>query len=252
MVFMIPTNPTEDADYTTSAALSDGALIDCQAYSFDEDTQVVKLLVVRGPFSYEEGGTIVKDSVAAIVDNVYRRVNGETDEAECGVAFYQYDSYERGAVRTGSALEQVVLGMSVGDVFKYSLNSLGYIDNIEIVAKNIAGMQPYYTGISDQEESSFGYVYRFKENWLKANSNVPSDLIYVSTDAAYNDYKVFSLETGQDNAVKSPMYCIDNVKKTVYPLEGARVRSGEESNAPDLAYVYSRNAAAQVVVIVKN
>ncbi len=251
-VFMIPDNPTQDEDYLTSADLEDNTLINCVAFDVDAKTQAAKAVAVFGRFAYEEGGTIQKNAVVSIVDKVTQGLNSETDEVESVVSVYQFNEYLQLPVKESSGVSEIAKSLKTGDLIKYSLNSLGRIDNIEIIAQDIVHMQPGYSGISDMEEEMYGYIYSAKQNWLKQNSNVPADILYLSAKDDYLNTRLFVMETETESGKKSPVYCIDKTRNTIYPIEFSDIRSYEEVGADaEMAYVYSKNSAAQAVVVVK-
>lgn len=251
-VFMIPENPTQDEDYLTDSDIEDNLLIDCQAFDIDPDTQVVKAVALFGNFSYEEGGTIVKDAPVSMVDKVTQSVDADTGEETYTIFVYQYDQYLELPVKPGSAVEGIAQGLRTGDLIKYSFNSLDRVDNIEVVATGILDMEPFYSGITDQEEEMFGYVSRAKEYWLKPNSNIPSNILYLSTDQTYTNERSFVMETQVESGKASPIYCIDKTRMTIYPVEFTDIRSYEDAGSgAQLAYVYSKNSAAQAAVIIK-
>lgn len=252
-VFMIPENPTQDEDYLTAADLEDNALINCVAFDVDAKTQIAKAIAVFGRFAYEEGGSIQKNAVVSIVDKVTQRLNEETQETENLISVYQFDEYLQLPVKENSAVSDIVRTLETGDLIKYSLNSLGRVDNIEIIAQDILHMKPGYSGISDMEEEMYGYIYSAKQNWLKQNSNVPADILYLSAKDDYLNTRSFVMETETESGKKSPIYCIDQSRNTIYPIEFFDIRSYEEVGTDaDMAYVYSKNSAAQAVVVVKN
>ena len=102
------------------------------------------------------------------------------------------------------------------------------------------------------EEEMYGYIYSAKQNWLKQNSNVPADILYLSAKDDYLNTRLFVMETEAESGKKSPVYCIDKTRNTIYPIEFSDIRSYEEVGADaEMAYVYSKNSAAQAVVVVK-
>ena len=253
VIYMIPTGSNlTDEDYLTAPDLKDNSLLECAAYAVDEETQVADVVVVYGAFAYEDAGTIVKSSTASIVDDIKYIYNNETKSTEAVVSLYQYGSYLNVPVRDDDRIMEDVGKLKTGDVIFYSVNTLGKMDNIQIIATDIWDMDIQKTGFTDDKGKMKGYVSRCKKNWMKQNSNIISNVLYLSLDAKGVNEEAFVLETEVENQIDSPIYCIDRSLKTVYPINVDDILSIEDTGAEaDVAFVYSINSAAQVVVVIK-
>ena len=87
---------------------------------------------------------------------------------------------------------------------------------------------------------------------MKQNSNIVSNLLYLSLSKTGVNEEAFVLETEVENMVDTPIYCIDKSLMTVYPITAKDILALEDTGgACDMAFVYSINSAAQVVVVVK-
>jgi len=232
--------------------LKHNALLECEAYDVDEETQVAAAVVIYGAFSYEEQGTIVKSSTASIVDGIKEVYNEEECEVETIVGVYQYGKYIKIPVKNDSAVKNVAKSLKTGDVIFYSTNTLGKMDNIQIIATDIINMKIQKNGFTDDKGWMKGYVSRCKKNWMKQNSNIVSNILYLSLDKSGVNEEAFVLETDVENQVDTPIYCIDQGLRTVYPITIDDIISVEDTREiSDVAYVYSINSAAQVVVTIK-
>lgn len=254
VIYMIPTNKaTCDEDYLTTPDIKNNAFVECEAYEIDEETQIAKAIVIYGAFAYEEDGEIVKSSKASIVDGVKKVYSDETGETTVYVRVYQYGNYLEIPVKDEASIENKAMKLKTGDVIFYSTNTIGKLDNIEIIATDIMNMKVGKNGFTDDKGKMYGYVSRCKKNWMKNNSNILSDILYLSLSKTGIDEEPFVLETEVENEVDTPIYCIDKGLMTVYPITADEILSLEEAgDACDMAFVYSINSAAQVVVVVKS
>lgn len=252
-VYMIPTNGAKcDEDYLTTPELKNNSFIECEAYEVDEETQIAEAVVIYGAFAYEEDGEIIKSSKASIVDGVKKIYSDETGETTTFVRLYQYGEYLEIPVKDDASVINKAMKLKTGDVIFYSTNTIGKLDNIEIIATDILNMKVGKTGFTDDKGKMYGYVSRCKKDWMKQNSNIVSNLLYLSLSKTGVNEEAFVLETEVENMVDTPIYCIDKSLMTVYPITAKDILSLEETGGVcDMAFVYSINSAAQVVVVVK-
>ena len=177
----------------------------------------------------------------------------ETGETTVYVRVYQYGNYLEIPVKDEASIENKAMKLKIGDVILYSTNTIGKLDNIEIIATDIMNMKVGKNGFTDDKGKMYGYVSRCKKNWMKNNSNILSDILYLSLSKTGINEEPFVLETEVENEVDTPIYCIDKGLMTVYPITADEILSLEEAgDACDMAFVYSINSAAQVVVVVKS
>ena len=252
-IYMIPTNKaTCDEDYLTTPDIKHNAFVECEAYEIDEETQIATAIVIYGAFAYEEDGEIVKSSKASIVDGVKKVYSDETGETTVYVRVYQYGDYLEIPVKDEKSIQDKAMKLKTGDVIFYSTNTIGKLDNIEIIATDIMNMKVGKNGFTDDKGKMYGYVSRCKKNWMMNNSNIMSDILYLSLSKTGINEEPFVLETEVENEVDTPIYCIDKSLMMVYPITADEILSIEETgDTCDMAFVYSINSAAQVVVVVK-
>ena len=247
IVFVIP-DSREDDDFKTTIRLNDKDKYPVQAYDRDEQTSAAGAVLVYMNVSYDTPGFIDYESPIGVLESV----SAVYDEYEGDV--YKLRLVSEGEqktllVKNTAELKNIVRKMCIADVFLYSMNSLGYIDNIVTIAEFVPMPAYYHTGMMSPSEMVFGLVYE-EEGGILAKGTKTSfvNCLKLKTDADSEDFKTFLLSADEEIYY----YLYDSSKKTVDLATFDDVKS-EISFGGDASkvFIYSADNEPRVVLIVE-
>ena len=167
-IFVVPDSGLEE-DYKAFVRLRNNEQYIVSAYDFDEERLSAGVLVVYSDISYDMPGVITRDSVPVILSR--KTIVADDNEATVYKLYWLEGEEEKSAfVKSTAAINAIAKDMSVGDVFLYSLSSIDYVDNIEILLELKPEPEYFHRGEGAIRETVFGTVLSVFDNQLPSGS----------------------------------------------------------------------------------
>lgn len=165
--FVVPESG-ENEDYLSNIKLVDKQMYTMTAFGYNEDTHAVDAVVIYSNITYDTPGTIGTDDIPVMLIKSV----GTTDKD--GFEGYRLTYLEKNEekqcfVKSTDTLNAAVESMKKGDVFRYSVNGAGYIDNIEVLLR-VKTDDTFHKGAETAYESVYGYVESAWEHTLPKGS----------------------------------------------------------------------------------
>lgn len=154
-VYVVP-DSREDDDYRANLKLVNGEKYIVAAYDYDEDTYLTGAVVIYRDIAYDTPGVITKDSMPVILKDK-RSILDEEENIVYNLTFLEGNEERSYNVKNNTAMNSTVNKMSTGDVFRYSLNSIDLVDNIEILL-DADEKEFFHRGANTSTETVFGEV----------------------------------------------------------------------------------------------
>ena len=157
------------------------------------------------------------------------------------------------SVKNSPELYGVVDKMCIADVFQYSLNSLGEIDNILTHAQFVPMPNLYHSGMMSSNEMIFGMAYDEMGGILaKGTKTSFVNYLVLKTDLQSDDTKSFLLSTtGDDDEIYYYLY--DSEEQQVDLASFDDIKSSISFGEFDASkvFIYSADNKPKIVLIVQ-
>lgn len=246
-IFVVPESGEEE-DYLAAPSLVNGETYEVLGYDLDEDSNTVKAVVINMNISFETPGVLNENSpFGVLTKKAYTR--DEAGEETYKLSFVSENEEREYYVKAVSKLLKTVHKMYAGDIFRYSLNSLGYIDNIEIVCSLNPLPKNFHGGMFTINENVLGTAVKTRINSLQKGSRktmVNSITLAINDE---NDLKTFLIPISED--VYYYLYDTEREETRVCSFEdiisGNILGNAENSKV----FINLSESEAKLVVIIK-
>ena len=248
VVFVVP-DSREDDDYMADLALVDGSSYSVESYDYNEDNSSVSVVVVYEDIKYDSPGFVAADSPVCILKSK-SSVLDEDGNKVYKIVWLEGDEEKNALVKSTAALNRSVSKMDTGDVFQYSLTSIGLVDNINTLIRLDQNPSYFHNGANSNVEQVYGKVTDAKYKTLPKGYSAKFVNIFTLDVGGANE-KNF-LVTSEDTKVNCYFYNseADTVKagsfNDVMTEDGVL---GTFSASEVFIYYYTREAIA---VVIKN
>lgn len=244
-IFVVPDSGAEE-DYKAFVRLRDGERYTVAAYDYDEDNLSVGALVVYTDISYDTPGVITSDASPVVLTRKSVVVDSDGTEVY-NLQWLEGDKEISMPVKSTDTMNEIVRDMQVGDVFLYSLSSINYVDNIEVLAELNTDPEYFHRGAGSLKESVYGLVTGAVENQLP-NGSLGRIVNTLKLEVENGTEKSFVLSS------KEPImyYLYDRKKNTVKPSSFSDILPGGTSElSASRVFLYNVSNETKAVVIVK-
>lgn len=243
-LYVVPDSGKDD-DYRANLKLVDGEKYSTAAFDYDEDTYAVGAVVVYRDIAYDTPGVITKEAMPVILKEK-KSILDEEDNVVYNLTFLEGKEEKSYNVKNVASINSAVDKINVGDVFRYSLNSIGLIDNTEVLL-NADETQFFHRGANTATETVFGEAVGGVSKTLpKGSAGRFADIVKLTVDGGEKNFIIYSSKDIY-------YYLYDANKKTV------RISSFDDimtdSVQPDIkaskVYIYFSDNEAKCVTIIK-
>lgn len=156
VMFVVP-DSGEDDDYMADLALVDGNSYVVESYDYNDDDSSVSVVVVYEDIKYDSPGFVAADSPICILKS--KSAVLDEDENRVYRLVWLEGSEEKSAnVKSTAAMNRIVSKMDTGDVFQYSLTSIGLVDNINTLIRLDQNPAYFHNGAASNVEQVYGRV----------------------------------------------------------------------------------------------
>ena len=213
-----------------------------------EDGYVVDALVLYDSTMVSVVGTIDENTEDSIVKKASRRV-GKDDMPYTQLVLYTDGELETKEIKETNKTNAVVSQLRAGTVIKYTDDSYGRIDNIEIVAQMDSAAQGSHTNEHGANEQISATCTSVETMVLSNIRNAFVDRIGLSVTGGSSNEKIYSA------AVKNgPKYYLYNAsKKSVESMTADEINSVENSgqDGADTVFLHAVNDEVRIIVVIR-
>lgn len=244
-IFVVPDSGEAD-DYMSLLKLGDKKTYTMRAFDYDEDTKCVKAIVVYADVTYDTTGYIKSDTMPVMLKKAALVID-EDDETSYRLTWLEGKEEKSAYVKSTDTMAKIAGSMHTGDVFRYSLNSLGRVDNIEMLFESDSETNYYSLGAGSNTEKIFGKATDAEHMTLPGGSV-----------GRFAD--VITLDTGDGTNKNVLIYSEDDIYYYLFDKESKTVTaSGEQDimtekvldlNNSDV-FIYKVDDETKAVAIVK-
>ncbi len=156
VVFLIP-DSGEDDDYMADLSLVGGEKYTVESFDYNEDDSSVSVVLVYRDVKYDTPGYIKANSPICILKS--RTSVLDEDENQVYKLVWLEGQEEKSAlVKSTDVMNRTVAKMSTGDVFQYSLTSVGLVDNVNTLVRLDQNPAYFHYGANSNVEKVYGRV----------------------------------------------------------------------------------------------
>ena len=247
-VFLVAGSSTDD-DYFVTVQIKDDSDYVVEGFGRrSEDGYAVDALVLYDSTMVSVVGTIDENTEDSIVKKASRRV-GKDDMPYTQLVLYTDGELETKEIKETNKTNAVVSQLRAGTVIKYTDDSYGRIDNIEIVAQMDSAAQGSHTNEHGTNEQISAVCTSVETMVLSNIRNAFVDRIGLSVTGGSSNDKIYSA------AVKNgPKYYLYNAsKKSVESMTADEINSVENSgqDGADTVFLHAVNDEVRIIVVIR-